>query len=562
VIMSTKWGESLNVNYVGLGQVSGTTSWKVSDAYGQAVTSYTYGDGYNETPLWRYTRTRNYVVFTVKSAVSAEITLANSPVKSALLLQPHVVIGLNADPAKTTLRVLPDNTNHDLVLNDLKLKEPLLGHDIDRQIWLAWPHPGRVACGVGPIPNSNILFDASIDDMTIAINAISFDTELTDMGRVPGEWTLTEDTGDQFYYLMASDSPLRGKSWIYLGITTSWTTFEVKAGSDVSLILAYEMFDDSAGVEVILQPVENGISTIRELGKAIAKTSNKVLLNSLETRHFWIMWTAAESAYTIQVGQGDIPRDDTLIFQIANIPKPIQAITYYPGAYTSAFFLWQESSANWGRFHLNHDASSKLMMTVDHHEDLVFSVQACKTVVIYLHETLGYSDYYTYKIEIGTEDNTQSYIKSRYDYMSTVHRDTPDILSCGKMDTFWITWYTGQIRVGRGARIGHHFFLDFQQLQPEVVRGISFKSYSHNDSLWEIPMLTATELQAQEPEVVPEKHHTAAIVVGVLVLLVLVAAIVSAVFVCKREDNPCMKFFSSKGDANEKRGVAGSFAES
>jgi len=563
--------DSMRIKYIGLGQVSGITSWKVGDMFGQAITAYTYPNTWHHN-FWRHTQARNFVVFNVDVAYNAVIALANSPMDTTKDMQEWFKIMLYSDPKDIRVYLLLPNAEMkvlDLEINDHGIKK-LIGEGINRQMWLAWPRPGHISLGVGPLPGHHVLFDTTVEDFGLEMNAVRFETNGawgTDVIPKVGTWSFSDDGGDGFINFLAAETSLKGKNWVYVGLDTTWTSFEVRAESNVELILAYEMYNENEGIELILQK-DGHLSTLRVLGQSVAGRTDKQFLDKIESRHFFIQWKPNTNGdgYRLQIGTGNIPRGDNLLFEEVEIPRPIQAMNFYPGLYSEALFLWKENSANWGRFMTDGASNKELTLSVDHHQSLVFSVQACKDVALHLYENAGFKEQYAYLVRLGVENNKESDIQTPSGSAIRsigVSRKTPDLLSCTEMRHFWITWYTGQIRIGKGPNIGEDFILDFQELRPEEVRVISFSTFSKEEAYWEFPMLTATELQSivPEPETEPFNHITA-IIIGVVVFLILVVAAGLATFLIKTDDNPCSKLFAKGDEPIEKRGVAGSFAES
>merc|ERR1712047_34324 len=150
----------------------------------------------------------------------------------------------------------------------------------------------------------------------------------------------------------------------------------------------------------------------------------------------------------LSIGSGTVPSGDSQLFKTIFIKRPIKAINYYPFLYHEGLFIWREDSANWGRFVTDDTTNKELTVSVDHHESLVFSVRACHGVNLHLYENIGYKEHYSYLVRLGIESNKRSDIQTRSDSTISVSRDTPGILSCTELRHFWITWYTGQIRLG------------------------------------------------------------------------------------------------------------------
>ncbi len=66
-----------------------------------------------------------------------------------------------------------------------------------------------------------------------------------------------------------------------------------------------------------------------------------------------------------------------------------------------------------------------------------------------------------------------------------VDPDTPDILSCDELRTFWVSWESGRIAVGTGALVGLLEFMAWQDPEPDAVAYLSLSGWS-DPALWDI----------------------------------------------------------------------------
>ena len=92
----------------------------------------------------------------------------------------------------------------------------------------------------------------------------------------------------------------------------------------------------------------------------------------------------------------------------------------------------------------------QLWLTVRGRYFQTFRVRACSDVHVVLAQTRGVSDENAYEVILG-QNGHQTVIRERmgvFKFESKV--DTPGILSCRSLRSFWISWIDGYIRVGQG----------------------------------------------------------------------------------------------------------------
>ena len=86
-----------------------------------------------------------------------------------------------------------------LEIDDLGI-DNLIGPGISRQLWLAWPKPGHISMGVGPLPGVHTLFDKIIsEDFGLEMHAVGFESGGSygsgDKQLKRGDWLFADDGG-------------------------------------------------------------------------------------------------------------------------------------------------------------------------------------------------------------------------------------------------------------------------------------------------------------------------------------------------------------------------------
>ena len=90
------------------------------------------------------------------------------------------------------------------------------------------------------------------------------------------------------------------------------------------------------------------------------------------------------------------------------------------------------------------------MLSVVGYSELVFAVKACTSASVALCWVPGIYVYYCYELEIGTNNNTETVLRSSIGGPILKSAQTPQILNCDSMPLFWVTWKNGYISFGKG----------------------------------------------------------------------------------------------------------------
>lgn len=127
------------------------------------------------------------------------------------------------------------------------------------------------------------------------------------------------------------------------------------------------------------------------------------------------------------------------------------------------------------------DAVDQFVMTTDQ-KAILFTVNACRDLHLYLTHVPGVLDTETYRIAIGEDSNTKSRIYKSLpnEYVHTVDST---VLTCNSK-SLWTTWSDGKISVGEGSDVTQGAFLTWTDSQPYHVHALAFGSKDSNVVAW------------------------------------------------------------------------------
>ena len=113
-----------------------------------------------------------------------------------------------------------------------------------------------------------------------------------------------------------------------------------------------------------------------------------------------------------------------------------------------------------------------------------FKVQACKEANILLAQTPYYKDVAA-QIKIGTDNNQRTtIIPDVSDSGQSKSADTPNILNCGIMREFWISWDQKTVRVGYGRpKESEIVSADFDI---DDIKAFSISTINDVEGFWEV----------------------------------------------------------------------------
>ena len=73
----------------------------------------------------------------------------------------------------------------------------------------------------------------------------------------------------------------------------------------------------------------------------------------------------------------------------------------------------------------------------------------------------------------------------QYDY----YVETTDVVNCGEMRPFWLSWDGGRVKVGHGSLLDRSTFMDWQAPEPRAVTYATFTTYYSSHGNWIVSLL-------------------------------------------------------------------------
>ena len=138
---------------------------------------------------------------------------------------------------------------------------------------------------------------------------------------------------------------------------------------------------------------------------------------------------------------------------------------------------------------------NQLWLTTHRRYSVVFSAKACSDVHVGLARFAGINDVDMNEVVIGGWNNTKSVIrKSPQNDDDSATLETIDILSCTETRYFWISWYYGMIRVGKGSIVGDDQFLTWDGPGMVRARALSFTNAAGWSGTWHIALGSGTDI--------------------------------------------------------------------
>ena len=144
---------------------------------------------------------------------------------------------------------------------------------------------------------------------------------------------------------------------------------------------------------------------------------------------------------------------------------------------------------------------------------MVFRVQACNDAHIGLAATAGNSENRLYEVVIGGNGNTQSFIRRTRLSSNEAVAETPDILNCNELRTFWIQWENNHVEVGEGSVLNEGRFINwYDTTDPHVITAMALStgwgstgdwqfSYINGGSTIYVPATQSTDYPTEQLQV-------------------------------------------------------------
>ena len=112
-----------------------------------------------------------------------------------------------------------------------------------------------------------------------------------------------------------------------------------------------------------------------------------------------------------------------------------------------------------------------------------FDVKVCSLAHVFLTSQPGNVDNYAYEFIIGAEMNTKTHLIKRNSGSILKTVETPAILDCSRNTTFWVSWTSGNIRLGLGVTIDGSTILEHTDTE-YAVNSLSIASRDNSTAAW------------------------------------------------------------------------------
>ena len=121
----------------------------------------------------------------------------------------------------------------------------------------------------------------------------------------------------------------------------------------------------------------------------------------------------------------------------------------------------------------------------------VFSVSTCNDARVALSQLPGIFTHFTYELSIGAQSNSKTTLKGAVGGAILVEVDTPAILDCQNLRSFWISWRRGELSFGKGSVPEQGRVLFYQDANSwHDVNALSFATNAGSVGVWDISVFT------------------------------------------------------------------------
>ncbi|KAI0229902.1 hypothetical protein LSAT2_019688, partial [Lamellibrachia satsuma] len=458
------------INVAGFSTYDGHSgSWTIPENTGSTLTVSTPGI-YKYEYVWKTVEQRDgSFAFRVRACSDAYVAFGR---ETALPGGYEVTFGASSN-TKTCVRFWGEEMS-------CKVHEGLLDCSKYRQLWVSWS--GLViTAGQGEMPGQQVLVEYAMHEMN-DVGALSFTTAR----QKSGEWLFEEDLENRFTVITAQDkkSTPSFDAWVFTP-RQHFVSFQVKACKEVFLVISKQPgeVDDSSQLVYIggSDNTKTGIRNIFSPGPLL-QVDTPSILDCGVPLSFWLSWHGRH----LEFGKGDVYRQQRLLAWKPPGLDFVNAVGFATSAENGA--IWTVRRNVGDELYLrtpstyNHE---QLWLTVRGHYFQTFRVRACSDVHVALAQTRGVIDVNSYEVILGYK-GTQTVIREQMGIFKFVAKaETPDILSCHSLRSFWVSWIDGYIRVGQGYRYGERTLLTLQQPMPHPVTALSITT-NHSTGHWMI----------------------------------------------------------------------------
>lgn len=273
-------------------------------------------------------------------------------------------------------------------------------------------------------------------------------------------------------------------------------SFKVKACKEARVVFAgTQNLLTRQAYELIIGGWDNTKSAIKasmDASDVLSEVSSPNILSCTQARWFWASWDTK----MLRFGKGKYPKDDQLLnVKLEYLPDalgmntaPDQSIAWeFTNARGEGTFsmLWVISCILYIIYiDIYPDYDVTLRTPQNDKSDMAwitapkkffpFRIMACSNAIISLtSKPQDVSD--GFQIIIGTHGNTISSIFKNSIHEMVQVQDTPQILSCGVYQDFWIRWEGRKLMVGEGD-LDSGMFMMWEDPEPLTLHAISLRS--------------------------------------------------------------------------------------
>ena len=104
---------------------------------------------------------------------------------------------------------------------------------------------------------------------------------------------------------------------------------------------------------------------------------------------------------------------------------------------------------------------------------ITIDIKACNDAHLALSATPYNRDADTYEIVLGGTKNTKSAIRSKPLGKNEVEKETKGLMECDNYLSFWVSWSSGRIEVGKGSMYGEKPIMSWIDPNPHSVNAVS-----------------------------------------------------------------------------------------
>lgn len=408
----------------------------------------------------------------------------------------QVVIGAENN-SKTLIR----NTAHEVLATTNDPDGVITETDNYSSYWLTYDHgteskPGYIALGVGSVPGANIILE--YDGAQEPITHFSFSNQkgFVSFNDIASRTIVPVPRGSQYHSHSEKGSFTWRPDWFIADQQEGGVIiFQARAHESILCGLSASG-DGTPDYHIAFGAEENSRSFIKDkTGTTIAQGQSHIE-DANNFYNYWVWYDRANKKLSCgrgfdpskyEIMSASIPNGPELqLFSLSSNASPI--LYKGIGSYTRASSIlayrieMQQSS-----YHALAERGVYTWRTgwsfdTPHAGAVIFSARGARNINIGLHTSGSASPgSKSYEVLIGDANNTQTVIKKHDGTIGAQSSDADALIRApGNYATYWVSYYKGHIRLGRGAKIGESVVLEWND--PSPIKGISHFSLSSNDA--------------------------------------------------------------------------------